>query len=83
MSISNAYVTLLVKDYGNSTLETVLAAGQQTAPINISTLDDKIVEKTESFNLMIEDILTLPKVSVHIMEPSSSLVRIANNDGNE
>ena len=60
----------------------MLAAGQQTASINIATIDDVVVEQAESFNLMIKDVLTLPKGSVQIMEPNSSLITIVNNDGN-
>jgi len=78
--VLNSDVILIVKDF---MLEAELAAGQQTASINITTLDDEIVEQNESFTLMIESILTPPKVSVHIVEPSSSLVRITNNDGNK
>jgi len=80
--VLNSHVILIVQDFDNSTLEAILAAGKQTTSINITTLDDEIVELTESFMLIIESILTPPKVSVHIIEPSSSLVRIANNDGN-
>jgi len=81
--VLNFHVIALVEDFSNSTLKAVLAAGKKTTSINITTLDDEIVEKTESFTIMIERILTPPKVSVHIMEPSSSLARIANNDGNK
>ena len=63
-------------------MEAVLAAGQQTASINIATIDDVVVEQAEYFNLMIKDVLTLPKGSVQVMEPNSSLITIVNNDGN-
>ena len=76
------FLCLLVEDYDNHTVEAVLAAGQQTASINIATIDDVVVEQAEYFNLMIKDVLTLPKGSVQVMEPNSSLITIVNNDGN-
>ena len=56
-------------------------SGQWNISVNISTVDDNIVELNESFILRIEQVLTTTSTFTQTVQPSSTLIEIIDNDG--
>ena len=70
-----------VNDYHyNNSISAVLISGQWNTSINISTVDDNIVELNESFILRIEQVLA-QSISTEVLQPNSTLIEIIDNDG--
>ena len=58
-------------------------SGQSIASINIGTVDDDVVEQTESLHVKIDHVITSGIISVRTTGQNSSSIRIINNDGNK
>ena len=72
----------LVNDYYyNDSISTVLVSGQWNTSVNVSTVDDNIVELNESFILRIEQVLTTTSIFTQTVQPNSTLIEIIDNDG--
>ena len=56
-------------------------SGQWNTSVNISTVDDNIVELKESFILRVEQVLTTTSIFTQTVQPSSTLIEIIDNDG--
>ena len=73
---------LLVNDYyNNNSLSAVLIAGQLNTSVDITTVDDNIVELNESMIMRIEQILTTQSILIEVIQPNSTLIEIIDNDG--
>ena len=71
----------LVNDYYyNDSISTVLVSGQWNTSVNISTVDDNILELNESFILRIEQVSTT-SIFTQTVQPNSTLIEIIDNDG--
>ena len=67
--------------YYNDSISTVLVSGQWNTSVNISTVDDNIVELNESFILRIEQVSTTTSIFTQTVQPNSTLIEIIDNDG--
>ena len=77
-------VIFLVHDfYYNNSLSAVLVAGQLNASVDISTVDDNIVELNESMILRIGQVSTATSILnfVEVLQPNSTLIEIIDSDG--
>ena len=81
--------TKLTSAQGNTSIinntmdvELVLVSGHTNASFSIATVDDDIVESTESFDMTITHILTAVAISLQITGQNSTSIQINNNDGN-
>ena len=73
---------LLVDDYYyNNSLGAVLVAGQLNTSVDITTMDDNIVELNESMMIRIEQVLTTQDILIEVIQPNSTLIEIIDNDG--
>jgi len=63
-------------------VELVLVSGQTNTSFSIATVDDDIVESTESLDIAITHILTTVAISLQITGQNSTSIQISNNDGN-
>ena len=73
---------ILVDDYYyNDSITAVLVSGQWNTSVNISTVDDNIVELNESLILRIERVLATQIILTEVMQPNSTLLEIIDNDG--
>ena len=73
---------LLVDDYYyNNSLGAVLVAGQLNTSVDITTMDDNIVELNESMMIRIEQVLTTQDILIEVIQPNSTLIEIFDNDG--
>ena len=55
-------------------------SGQWNTSVNISTVDDNILELNESFILRIEQVSTT-SIFTQTVQPNSTLIEIIDNDG--
>ena len=67
--------------YYNNSISAVLVSGQQNTSINISTVDDNIIELNESLILRIGQVLATQSIFTEVMQPNSTLIEIIDNDG--
>ena len=69
--------------YYNNSTSAVLISGQKNTSINISTVDDNIVELNESLILRIEQVLATESILnfTEVIQPNSTLIEIIDNDG--
>ena len=67
--------------YYNNSISAVLVSGQWNTSINISTVDDNIVELNESSILRIKQVSATQSVFTEVMQPNSTLIEIIDNDG--
>ena len=73
---------LLVNDYySNNSLSAVLIAGQLNTSVDITTMDDNIVELNESMIIRIEQVLMTQDILIEVIQPNSTLIEIIDNDG--
>ena len=56
-------------------------SGQWNTSVNISTVDDNIVELNESFILRIDQVSTTTSIFTQTVQPNSTLIEIIDNDG--
>ena len=82
-------ITTLTSAQGNTSIinntmdvELVLVSGQTNTSFSIATVDDDIVESTESLDIAITHILTTVAISLQITGQNSTSIQISNNDGN-
>ena len=67
--------------YYNNSISAILVSGQRNTSINISTVDDNIVELNESLILRIGQVLATQSIFTEVMQPNSTLIEIIDNDG--
>ena len=73
---------LLVNDYYyNNSLSAILVAGQLNTSVDISIVDDNIVELNESMIIRIEQVLTTQDILIEVIQPNSTFIEIIDNDG--
>ena len=56
-------------------------AGQLNTFVDISTVDDNIVELNESMILRIEQVLVAQSILIEVIQPNSTSIEIIDNDG--
>ena len=56
-------------------------SGQWNTSVNISTVDDNIVELNESFILRIEQVSTTRSIFTQTVQSNFTLIEIIDNDG--